>query len=197
MVRGPEHRRRPGIGSLGWATWAAALVVATVTACATGPDVAVPTEVGATTLEVASPEFTDGGELPAQFTCDGAGDFPSVSWGELPAGTASVAVLVHDPDAPGGDYVHRLVSNLDPPAGLVDTAATPDGAVDFRGSDGTQGWAPPCPPAGDGPHRYVFTVYALNRPTRLPASAQTQTAVATVTEAAIGSGSVTALYARR
>jgi Raf kinase inhibitor-like YbhB/YbcL family protein len=188
-------RRIPGWVGRAWLL--AAVAVATVAACATGPDVAVPTDVGAATVAVTASAFTDGGDLPVQFTCDGAGEFPSVSWGDLPSGTASVAVLVYDPDAPGGDFVHRLVSNLDPQAGVLNTVETPGGAIDFRGSDGTQGWVPPCPPTGEGPHRYVFAVYALNRPTRLPATAHTQTAVATVTEAAIGSGSVTALYARR
>jgi Raf kinase inhibitor-like YbhB/YbcL family protein len=165
-------------------------------ACATGPDVEVPSDVGGGSVAVSSSGFGDGGELPAAFTCDGAGEFPALSWGGLPDGTAAVAVLVHDPDAPGGDYVHRLVSNLDPDAGALDGASTPPAALELRTSGGTDGWVPPCPPEGDGPHRYVFTVYALNRPTRLPGTAQTQTAIATVTEAAIASGSTTALYAR-
>jgi len=181
-------------GPARWAPVLAAVILAA--GCATGPDVQVPTRAGTASLGVAAAAFTDGGELPAEFTCDGAGDFPAVSWGELPDGTAAVAVLVHDPDAPGGDFVHRLVSNLGPASGLLDTAATPAGALELRTSGGTDGWVPPCPPDGDGPHRYVFTVYALNRPTRLPETAQTQTAIATVTEAAIASGSVTAQYAR-
>jgi len=179
------------------ARWAPVLAAVTLVAgCATGPDVQVPTQAGAASLSVSAAAFTDGGELPVEYTCDGAGDFPAVSWGELPAGTAAVALLVHDPDAPGGDYVHRLVSNLDAAVGVLDTATTPDGALELRTSDGTDGWVAPCPPPGDEAHRYVFTVYALNRPTRLPGTAQTQTAIATVTEAAIASGSVTARYGR-
>jgi Raf kinase inhibitor-like YbhB/YbcL family protein len=167
-----------------------------VAGCATGPDVEVPSPGGASTVQVSSPDFTPGGDLPTAFTCDGAGGFPAITWAGLPTGTVAVAVLVYDPDASGGDYVHRLVTNIDPAAGELAGAATPPGGLELTGSDGTAGWVPPCPPKGDGGHRYVFTVYALNRPTRLPSTAQTQTALVTVTEAAVGQGSLTALYAR-
>lgn len=164
--------------------------------CASGPGVDVPDLGSLAPLQVATSAFDDGGALPTQYTCDGAGDFPALTWASLPDRTLAVAVIVYDPDAPGGDYVHRIVTNLDPAAGRLDDATTPDGALELETSQGGPGWVPPCPPKGDDAHRYVFAVYALDRPTRLPDTAHTQTAVATVTEAAVAAAQLTATFSR-
>lgn len=173
-----------------------ALVVLLVAGCSSGPRVHVPSLGALPELDVATTAFTDGGDLPKAFTCDGAGDFPALTWSGLPDRTQAVAVIVYDPDASGGDYVHRIVTNLDPASGTLSSAATPSGALELATSDGDPSWTPPCPPKGDDPHQYVFNVYALDRPTRLPQTAQTATAVGTVTEAAIAAAQLTATYSR-
>ena len=159
--------------------------------CASGPDVDVPDLSVPSTIEVSSPSFADGEPLPASETCAAEGAFPTIEWANLPQGTESVAVIVHDLDAKGGDYVHRLTTNLEPAAGSLPSAETPSGAVEYDTSNGSPGWTPPCPPSGSGTHRYVFTVLALDRPTRIPTTAKTQTVLLTVGEAAFAQGAIT------
>jgi Raf kinase inhibitor-like YbhB/YbcL family protein len=166
-----------------------------LTACSPNVDVQVPEPDVPDVIQVSS-DFASGDPLPTQFTCDGAGEFPPIRWGQLPEGTEAVAVLVNDPDAPGGDFIHRLVTNLDPDAGALDSAGTPDGALELPTSEDVPGWVPPCPPEGEGPHRYVFTVYALDRVTRVPDDAQPQTGLTMVDLAAFAFGQVTAEYER-
>jgi hypothetical protein len=103
------------------------------------------------------------------FGCDGGNVSPSLAWKNPPAGTKSFAVTVYDPDAPtGSGWWHWVVFNLPAtttslPAGAGDPSAgkLPAGAVQSRTDFGKPGYGGPCPPQGDKPHRYVFTVYAL------------------------------------
>jgi hypothetical protein len=103
------------------------------------------------------------------FGCSGGNVSPALSWKSPPAGTKSFAVTVYDPDAPtGSGWWHWVVFNLPPsttslPAGAGDPASgkLPAGAVQSRTDFGKPGYGGPCPPQGDKPHRYVFTVYAL------------------------------------
>ena len=103
------------------------------------------------------------------FGCTGGNVSPSLTWKGAPAGTKSFAITVYDPDAPtGSGWWHWVVFNLPAdakslPAGAGDPAAgtMPAVAVQSRTDFGTPGYGGPCPPQGDKPHRYVFTVYAL------------------------------------
>lgn len=105
-------------------------------------------------LEVSSDAFEDGGAIPSRFTCDGEDVAPPLTWSGLPEGTAQVAVSLTDPDAPGGTFVHWLA--VFPPGEGTDAPPEAEGRNDF---DAT-GYRGPCPPEGDEPHRYVFTVHA-------------------------------------
>lgn len=119
---------------------------------------------------LSSPAFADGQRLPIRFTADGEGVSPPLSWGPLPAGTASLALLVEDPDAPAPNpLVHGLVWNIPPDVGgLPEGAIMPDGNGAADGSDVgrnsylTEGWLPPDPPKGHGVHDYVFQLFALS-----------------------------------
>ncbi len=104
------------------------------------------------------------------FGCEGENLSPALAWKAPPAGTKSFALLVHDPDAPtgGAGWWHWVVYNLPAGttslpqgAGAADGGKLPAGAVQQKTDFGVAGWGGPCPPAGDKPHRYVFTVYAL------------------------------------
>jgi Raf kinase inhibitor-like YbhB/YbcL family protein len=110
------------------------------------------------TIKVTSPAFANGGAIPRANTCGGTGTPPTISWTAIPAGTKSVAVVVDDPDAPGGDFLHWLVIGLPPRAGSVPSRAS--GVSELDNTGGTKGWTPPCPPAGKT-HHYQFAVYAL------------------------------------
>ena len=111
------------------------------------------------TIAVRSSAFVNGGPIPRSDTCDGPGNEPTISWGKVANGTKSVAVVVDDPDAPGGTFVHWLVIGLPPVPGTVPSKAS--GVFELDNTGGTRGWTPPCPPAG-ATHHYRFTVYALN-----------------------------------
>lgn len=121
-----------------------------------------------------SPTIKPGGTLTqAQvfngFGCSGKNISPALSWSGAPAGTKSYAVTVYDPDAPtGSGWWHWVVYNipgsatqLTEGAGSADGKGLPAGSLQARTDFGAPGFGGACPPAGDKPHRYVFTVYAL------------------------------------
>jgi Raf kinase inhibitor-like YbhB/YbcL family protein len=111
-------------------------------------------------LEFSSPSFDDGEPIPEKHTADGEGSSPQLRWGSVPEGTRTLALIVHDPDAPSGDFVHWVAWNIDPePGELGEEAPAPgEGTHGFGG----KGWTGPSPPEGHGPHRYFFDLYALD-----------------------------------
>jgi Raf kinase inhibitor-like YbhB/YbcL family protein len=121
-------------------------------------------------LELSSLAFADGGRLPERFTADGEGVSPPLTWRGVPAGTAALALLVEDPDAPAPNpLVHAVIWNLPPEDGsLPEGAIAPDGRGADDGSDvgrnsySQEGWLPPDPPTGHGSHDYVFQLFALD-----------------------------------
>ena len=112
-----------------------------------------------TSITVTSRTFADGQPIPADNTCKGAGTPPALAWTGVPAAARSLALVVDDPDAPGGTYVHWVVYGLQPNDGTL-AGPAPAGAHEAKNSGGGDGWTPPCPPSGT--HRYRFTVYALD-----------------------------------
>ncbi|HUO78945.1 MAG TPA: YbhB/YbcL family Raf kinase inhibitor-like protein [Steroidobacteraceae bacterium] len=135
---------------------------------------AVPLTALGADFKLASPELTPGGRLEARhvfngFGCSGGNVSPALSWSGAPAGTKSFALTVYDPDAPtGSGWWHWVLFDLPPtvtslPAGAGDPAGgkLPKGAVQTGTDFGKPGFGGPCPPQGDKPHRYVFTLYAL------------------------------------
>ncbi len=94
---------------------------------------------------------------------------PQLSWGEPPAGTQSFALTLYDPDAPtGSGFWHWVVVNIPAnvrelplDAGNPESGKLPAGALQVRTDFGKPGYGGPCPPAGDHPHRYIFTVHAV------------------------------------
>jgi len=103
------------------------------------------------------------------FGCSGGNVSPSLSWSGAPAGTQSYAMTVYDPDAPtGSGWWHWVVINIPATAtgiakgaGVVDSKVLPIGSQQVRTDFGQGAYGGPCPPAGDKPHRYIFTLYAL------------------------------------
>jgi len=104
------------------------------------------------------------------FGCSGQNISPALEWSGAPAETRSFALLVHDPDAPtgGAGWWHWLVANIPVSttglarnAGTADGSNLPPGSVQIATDFGAPGWGGPCPPVGDKPHRYNFTLYAL------------------------------------
>lgn len=124
---------------------------------------------GAASLDLSSPAFAPGGRLPPRFTADGDGVSPPLVWRGVPEGTASLALIVEDPDAPAPrPLVHAIVVGIDPAlSSLAEGAIRPDGDGEGGKDVGTnsyfaQGWLPPDPPTGHGSHDYVFQLLALS-----------------------------------
>lgn len=116
-------------------------------------------------LSVHSPSFAEGASIPARHSCDGADVSPPLSWQGVPSGTRSLAVICHDPDAPGGDWVHWVAWNI--PASRHELAEhvpqkdrLADGTCQGRNDFRKVGYNGPCPPKGT--HRYYYRVYALD-----------------------------------
>jgi Raf kinase inhibitor-like YbhB/YbcL family protein len=140
--------------------FACALILASAAGCARGED----------HFQLTSPAFADQGRLPdAQalnaMGCTGANRSPALGWTGAPAGTKSFAVTLYDPDAPtGSGWWHWVVFNL--PSGTrglpAGPAPLPAGTVEGRTDFGAPGYGGACPPVGGKPHRYVFTVHALD-----------------------------------
>lgn len=127
----------------------------------------------ATKFELTTSSFTPGGNIPRQFTCQGEDISPALAWTEPPPGTQSLALIMDDPDAPMGTFVHWVVYNL--PGGarqLPDRVPRKDdlagGGVQGRNDFATTGYGGPCPPPGK-PHRYFFKLYALDSKLNLQA----------------------------
>jgi Raf kinase inhibitor-like YbhB/YbcL family protein len=128
-------------------------------------------------FQLSSPDIKAGGLMDKRFEfngfgCSGENQSPALQWRGAPAGTKSFAVTVYDPDAPtGSGWWHWAVINLPAEvaalpadAGAVGGAKLPPGASHVRIDYGVAGWGGACPPPGDKPHRYIFTVYALKTP---------------------------------
>ncbi len=118
-------------------------------------------------FKLSSPAFQDSGSIPQKFTCQGESVSPELNWSEAPANTKSFALIVDDPDAPGGTFTHWVLFDI--PA---DTKQLAEGAgssntsnpIGVGGNNGTNqtGYMGPCPPSGS--HRYYFRLYALDVP---------------------------------
>ena len=116
-------------------------------------------------MKLTSPAFTEGGMIPAQYTCNGADISPPLAWEEVPEVAKSLALIVDDPDAPVGTWVHWVLYNL--PAStrelkenITKTKILPDGAMQGTNDFRKIGYNGPCPPGGT--HRYFFKLYALD-----------------------------------
>ena len=111
-------------------------------------------------MKISSPAFTENGKIPKQYTCDGQDSSPPLAIENPPANTASFALIVDDPDAPAGTWVHWVVWNIDPATREIVAAAVPKGAVQGINDFGKKAYGGPCPPSGT--HRYFFKLFALN-----------------------------------
>jgi Raf kinase inhibitor-like YbhB/YbcL family protein len=118
------------------------------------------------------------------FGCAGGNQSPHLKWSGAPEGTKSFAVTCYDPDAPtGSGFWHWVVVNIPPnvtelalDAGNTKSGKLPQGALQTRTDFGAPGYGGPCPPEGDHPHRYLFTVHAVGAD-KLNATAETSAAV--------------------
>ncbi len=121
-------------------------------------------------LTITSPVFSDNGEIPIRFTCQGEDISPALIWDGVPDGTASLALIVDDPDAPDPAapkmiWVHWVLYNIPPDVGglpeAVPSGTLPSGTLEGLNDWTRTGYGGPCPPIGR--HRYFHKLYALDR----------------------------------
>ena len=117
-------------------------------------------------FKIASTAFDDGGMIPRKFTCDGPDASPPLRWTSMFAATQSFALIVDDPDAPVGTWVHWVLYNIpantsELPEGMEKQEQLANGAMQGRNDFRRIGYGGPCPPSGK-PHRYYFKLYALD-----------------------------------
>jgi len=139
------------------------------------------------------------------FGCTGANVSPSLAWSGAPAGTKSFALTMYDPDAPtGSGWWHWVVYNIPAKAKAIAAGAgdakknaLPAGSAQGNTDFGTPGYGGPCPPAGDKPHRYIFTLYALKvEKLDIPAGATAAFVGFNINGNKLGSATFTAMYGR-
>jgi Raf kinase inhibitor-like YbhB/YbcL family protein len=112
------------------------------------------------TLTVSSPVFDNNGTIPSKYTCDGVNVNPPLFIEHVPPGAKSLALIVDDPDAPAGIWVHWVLWNIHPETKEIRENSVPKGAQQGMNDFRKQPYSGPCPPSGT--HRYVFKIYALD-----------------------------------
>jgi len=152
------------------------------------------------TLSISSPAFQDGERIPAKYTCQGQDISPPLKWSQVPNETQSLALIVDDPDAPSGVFTHWVIFNLPPdsrelPEAVPAASQLPSGALQGKNDFGKIGYGGPCPPPGY-PHRYRFTLYALDRHLELKAGSSKQQVLHTMEGHVLAQGQLTGTYQR-
>jgi Raf kinase inhibitor-like YbhB/YbcL family protein len=172
------------------------LVIVTMLACGCGgektPTKPLPSASGA--LSLTSRAFADGGTIPRRYTCDGEALSPPLSWSGVPAKARELVLVMEDRDA--DRFVHWTVLGIPPAQRAIAEDAVPAGGIETQNSFGKQGWGAPCPPKGDGPHHYVFAMYATDAKLPLDAQASADDVRDQLARHATSRGVLTGLVAR-
>jgi hypothetical protein len=126
-------------------------------------------------FQISSTAFQPNFDIPKPFTCDGPDGSPALRWNDPPPGTQTLALIMDDPDAPVGTWVHWVIYDLpaatrELPQGMPKDETLKDGSRQGRNDFGRSGYGGPCPPPGPA-HRYFFKLYALSSKTGLKAGA--------------------------
>lgn len=124
----------------------------------------VPAAPAGGSLSITSPAFGNGAPIPVQYTCKGADISPPLTW-SAPLGAA---LVVDDPDAVNGLFVHWIVVGIPPGSGSTGDGQSPAGGVALPNTAGDPAYKGPCPPSGTGTHHYRFTLYQLPNDYQLP-----------------------------
>ncbi|HVE81073.1 MAG TPA: YbhB/YbcL family Raf kinase inhibitor-like protein [Candidatus Dormibacteraeota bacterium] len=120
-------------------------------------------------MKLISPVFENNSAIPPKYTCQGENINPPLNYVDVPEDAQSLALVVDDPDAPSGNFVHWLVWDIDPATPGIGENSVPEHAVQGRNDFGRQNYGGPCPHSGT--HRYCFRLYALKTKLNLPPSA--------------------------
>ncbi len=155
-------------------------------------------------FKLTSSALRAGDSIPVQFTCDGANQSPPLSWAGAPPGTKSFALVVDDPDAPGGTFVHWVIYNVPAtadslPPGIASGVHVPELGEARQAENGFNkalGYGGPCPPKGPA-HDYHFRLFALDRVLDVKAPASRDDVVEAMQGHEVGHTQLVAPYSRR
>ena len=145
------------------------------------------------TLEVTSTAFNKNSSIPATYTCDGENISPSLSIQGIPESAAYMAIILDDPDAPGGTFTHWMLWDM-AATSRIEENSQPEGTVG-QNDFGKYNYMGPCPPGGEE-HRYFFKVYALDSRLDLGADTSKETLEDTLQNKAIAYGELVGTYKR-
>jgi Raf kinase inhibitor-like YbhB/YbcL family protein len=163
----------------------------------TGVTITLP---GGSGIVLASPAFSNGGSIPVKYTCDGEDVSPPLEWGKSPTGTQSFVLIMEDPDAPVGTWVHWIVYYLPTDARFIPenfrngTRFDDVAALFGKNSWGKTAYGGPCPPSGT--HRYTFILYALDSVPAFPEESTRKQVLAAIEGHVLGSGELMGTYGK-
>lgn len=171
----------------------------TLTSCASQLSTPLATQEVPMTLDLSSTAFSNGRPIPSVHTCKGRDISPALSWQGVPNGTKSLALIMDDPDAPMGTFVHWVIYNIpaassDLPEAVPGTAKLADGSLQGLNDMGAAGYAGPCPPSGT--HRYFFKLYALDSPLALGSGATKEQLLAAMQGHILAQGELMGTYSK-
>lgn len=123
-------------------------------------------DINSNTMKILSTAFENNQNIPAKYTCEAENINPPLLISETPENAQSLALVVNDPDAPSGDWVHWTVWNIDPKVAAIKENSIPTSGVQGQTDFGQNKWSGPCPPSGT--HHYHFKIYALDTMLEIP-----------------------------
>lgn len=185
--------RRPAAAT---AVLVAALLLGSCSKTPAGRRVLAPGERMPDGMTLTSPAFENGAAIPERYSCEGENVPPPLRWTGTPADAAEVALVIEDPDATGGIFVHWIVAGIDRGVSSLDPGPVPGGAVEFAGSSDMAAYIGPCPPDDGGVHHYHFEVYALRARPHLVESSRPIDKVRAVRKAAVAGGQLIGTFER-
>lgn len=145
-------------------------------------------------MNITSTAFSNEGTVPKKYTCDGEDVNPPLEFSDIPAGTKSLALIVDDPDAPAGTWVHWTLWNIKPETKEILENTVPESSTEGTTSFGKPGYGGPCPPSGV--HRYYFKLYALDTVLNLGADAKVSELEKAASGHILGQATIMGKYSR-
>ncbi len=145
-------------------------------------------------MELKSNSFKHNSIIPPEYTCDSENINPNLSIEGVSEDTKELVLIVDDPDAPAGTWMHWTMWGISPSINVIDKGKLPEGVKEGLTSFGTVGYGGPCPPVGTGTHRYSFRIYALNKNINLNAGATPEELEREMSDSVIDSAEIIGLY---
>lgn len=179
---------KPGL----FAPWIAIIAALMVSGCASTQQ---QDEVDMANLKLSSPAFADKGTIPVDYSCQGLDVSPPLGITGIPLRAKSLALIMDDPDASLGTWVHWVVFNISSRTASIAEGSVPEGAVQGRNSWGSNAYGGPCPPSGT--HRYLFKLYALDTHLDLKPSASKSDVERTMAGHVLAESTLVGLYKRK